>query len=98
MKPFPLFPLYPLIFTITSSAQVPQKPDQAEPNALETLVVTGKAESLIGTAASASKGQTDNKELMERPYRATARRTNISSAASTSTTAPTSPFPWTASR
>ncbi|MFT3990299.1 MAG: TonB-dependent receptor plug domain-containing protein [Luteolibacter sp.] len=40
---------------------------QQQPTALDTLVVTGKAESLIGTATSASKGQTSAEELKDRP-------------------------------
>ena len=35
---------------------------------LDALVITGKAESLIGEALTASKGQSDRKELLERPY------------------------------
>ncbi len=35
---------------------------------LDTLTVTGKSESLIGEAGTASKGQANFEELMERPY------------------------------
>jgi hypothetical protein len=35
---------------------------------LDTLVITGKAENLLGIAATASKGQSDREELLERPY------------------------------
>ncbi|MCW1923662.1 TonB-dependent receptor plug domain-containing protein [Luteolibacter arcticus] len=37
-------------------------------DALEPLVVTGKAENLLGEADSASKGQSDREELLDRPY------------------------------
>ncbi|MCW1884805.1 TonB-dependent receptor plug domain-containing protein [Luteolibacter flavescens] len=46
------------LLTATSSAQ----------DALEPLVVTGEAENLLGEADSASKGQSDREELLERPY------------------------------
>ena len=35
---------------------------------LDPLVLTGKSESLIGTAGTASKGQANSDELLERPY------------------------------
>ncbi len=35
---------------------------------LDALVLTGKSESLIGTAGTASKGQANSAELLERPY------------------------------
>ncbi len=35
---------------------------------LDALVITGKAEGLLGTAGTASKGQANHEELMERPY------------------------------
>ncbi|MCH7228494.1 TonB-dependent receptor [Haloferula sp. A504] len=35
---------------------------------LDALVVTGKAENLIGEALTASKGQSDRRELLDRPY------------------------------
>jgi hypothetical protein len=35
---------------------------------LQEVVIEGKAESLLGIATSASKGQTNAKELMERPF------------------------------
>ncbi len=35
---------------------------------LDALVITGKSESLIGTAGLASKGQANSAELLERPY------------------------------
>ena len=56
---------FPLLLTLSVDAQITDEP---EPNQLEALVVTGKAESLIGVTNSASKGQTSNRELMERPY------------------------------
>ena len=56
---------FPLLLTLSVNAQITDEP---EPKQLEALVVTGKAESLIGVTNSASKGQTSNRELMERPY------------------------------
>jgi hypothetical protein len=53
--------IYLSILTIAASAQ---SPEIAE---LEALVVTGKAESLIGEAATASKGQANQEELADRP-------------------------------
>lgn len=44
------------------------QPEQPLPLEMEEIIVEGKAESLIGIAASASKGQTSSKELMERPF------------------------------
>ena len=35
---------------------------------LDALVVTGKAENLLGEALAASKGQSDREELLDRPY------------------------------
>ena len=57
--------LLPLLVSLPAAAQTAGEP---EPKQLEALVVTGKAESLVGTAGSASKGQTSNRELVERPY------------------------------
>jgi hypothetical protein len=48
-------------FTAVISAQ------DIKPQELDALVVTGKSESLIGIAGSASKGQANAKELGERP-------------------------------
>ena len=56
---------FPLLLTLSVDAQITDEP---EPKQLEALVVTGKAESLIGVTNSASKGQTSNRELVERPY------------------------------
>lgn len=53
------FPPFYLFLTVTLSAQSEE---------LAPLIVTGKAESLIGTAPSASKGQANSEELLERPY------------------------------
>lgn len=41
---------------------------QSIPTELGEIVIEGKAETLIGIATSASKGQTSAKELMERPF------------------------------
>mgnify|MGYP002622221143 CR=1 FL=1 len=35
---------------------------------LDPLIITGKAENLLGQARTASKGQSDREELLERPY------------------------------
>ncbi|RYD46026.1 MAG: TonB-dependent receptor, partial [Verrucomicrobiaceae bacterium] len=59
MKPLRFSPLFLSIFTVTVSAQTQE---------IAPLVVTGKAESLIGKAPSASKGQANAEELMDRPY------------------------------
>ena len=45
-----------------------QAPAEQKPTELEEIVIEGKAESLVGTATSASKGQTSAKELLERPF------------------------------
>jgi hypothetical protein len=50
---------------------LPYLPATAQENPageLDALVVTGKSESLIGTAGTASKGQANSAELLERPY------------------------------
>ncbi|RYD20541.1 MAG: TonB-dependent receptor [Verrucomicrobiaceae bacterium] len=59
MKPLRFSPLILSAFTVTVSAQTQE---------LQPMLVTGKAESLIGEAPSASKGQANSEELMERPY------------------------------
>jgi hypothetical protein len=64
MKPFPFSPFIVSFLTITVSAQI----ETTTPQQLEPLVVTGKAQSLIGEAPSASKGQTNSEELLDRPY------------------------------
>lgn len=55
--------LIPLSLIIHVSAQ--ETPTTGE---LDPLTLTGKAESLIGTAGTASKGQANHEELLERPY------------------------------
>lgn len=59
MKPLRFSPLILSVFTVTVSAQTQE---------IEPLLVTGKAESLIGKAPSASKGQANAEELSDRPY------------------------------
>lgn len=54
--------LLPAILALPTAAQ------ESNSTPLAPLVVTGKAESLIGEAATASKGQANAKELEERPY------------------------------
>lgn len=58
----PLHHFAPLLFLTRTLAE------EAPDNMLDPLVVTGKAESLIGEAATASKGQANSRELGERPY------------------------------
>ena len=67
MKPFLTPPLFLSFFTLASSAQSTSPPDSV-PQTLPTLIVTGKAEDLIGVAGTASKGQANSEELEERPY------------------------------
>lgn len=64
MKPIHFTPLCLSFLTINVSAQT----ETTTPQQLEALVVTGKAESLIGEAPSASKGQASAEELQQRPY------------------------------
>ena len=64
MKPKYFTQLCLSFLTISVSAQTAT----TTPQQLETLVVTGKAESLIGEAATASKGQASAEELQQRPY------------------------------
>ncbi len=61
-KTLPLHHIAPLLFLTRTLAE------EAPDNLLDPLVVTGKAESLIGEAATASKGQANSRELGERPY------------------------------
>ena len=71
MKFLHLLPLSSLFLTIASSAQPPEtkKPrDETAPHQLEAMVVTGKAESLIGTAGTASEGSASSEDLMKRSY------------------------------
>jgi hypothetical protein len=65
MKPIHFSPLCLSFLTVTASSQTEPA---APPAMLDAIVVTGKAESLIGEAPSASKGQANAKELEERPY------------------------------
>jgi hypothetical protein len=62
----------PVLFTIClpmiSTGQEDVSPSDSQTRELEALIVTGKAESLIGEAPSASKGQANSEELMDRPY------------------------------
>jgi hypothetical protein len=53
------------LLTTSASSQDALKPLDSE---LDPLVVTGKAENLLGEALAASKGQSDREELLERPY------------------------------
>jgi hypothetical protein len=55
-----------LLLPVILHAQSPKPADT--PTELTEIVIEGKAESLVGTATSASKGQTNTKELLERPF------------------------------
>ncbi|MCU0751261.1 MAG: TonB-dependent receptor [Akkermansiaceae bacterium] len=68
MKPKHLSPLLITYLTISATAQETTSSPAPATRELEALIVTGKAESLIGEAPSASKGQANSEELMERPY------------------------------
>ena len=65
MKFIKLSPFFLLLHTIHLSAQ---ETSTSVVDELDALIVTGKAESLIGTAGTASKGQANYEELLERPY------------------------------
>lgn len=67
MKPLFSIPLHFTFLTIHLSAQQLAPTDENSPRTLAEMVVTGKAESLIGTASSASKGQASAEELAARP-------------------------------
>ncbi len=64
MKPNQLFPIYLIFPLIHASAQ------ESSTTAVELapMVVTGKAENLIGIAETASEGSANSEELMDRPY------------------------------
>ncbi|WP_395736106.1 TonB-dependent receptor [Prosthecobacter sp.] len=63
--------LTPWLSHAQSTAQTPQATGslaEAEEFEMPEIVIEGKAESLIGIATSASKGQTSAKELLARPF------------------------------
>jgi hypothetical protein len=62
MKSLYISPLHLAFLTITVSAQNPT------PQQLDPLVVTGKAENLIGIANTASEGEASSEDLLKRPY------------------------------
>lgn len=70
MKPKLFSPICLSFLTISISAQegTTSTPVVLTPNQLATMVVTGKAEDLIGVANTASEGEANSKELSERPY------------------------------
>lgn len=60
-----------LLLPLSLAAQAPAPapaPATTITEELEEVVIEGKAESLLGEATSASKGQTSMKELLERPF------------------------------
>jgi outer membrane receptor protein involved in Fe transport len=58
----------PILFALPLWAPAQQPEDSSVLGSLDALVVSGKAENLLGEALSASKGQSDRKELLDRPY------------------------------
>ncbi len=68
MKPLYLSPFFISFLTISVSGQEAKPATDTSPQQLAALVVTGKAESLIGIASAASKGQANFEELSQRPY------------------------------
>ncbi|MES2657222.1 MAG: TonB-dependent receptor [Verrucomicrobiota bacterium] len=69
MKPKIFPPLCLSFLTITVSAQeTTTTSEELTPHQLAEMVVTGKAENLIGIAETASQGEANSKELSERPY------------------------------
>ncbi len=68
MKPLYFSPLYLSFLTVSVSAEETKPSSHTNPHQLAELVVTGKAESLIGIASAASKGQANFEELSQRPY------------------------------
>ena len=63
-------PIFPLFLPLLAAGLHAQEPVRAghEAEQLTPLIVTGKAESLIGVAGSASKGQASIEEIASRPY------------------------------
>lgn len=58
-----------LVIATLRAEDPPKKPEEQPATAeLSTVVVTGKAEDLLGTAPSASKGQASAAEIADRPY------------------------------
>jgi hypothetical protein len=68
MRPVSLSTFSFSFLIIAASAQEIKPSPDTSPQKLAELVVTGKAESLIGIAASASKGRASFEELAQRPY------------------------------
>jgi TonB-dependent Receptor Plug Domain len=68
MKIFSLPPVFFSLFSLTTFAQETNSTTDTRPQKLAELVVIGKAESIIGSASSASKGQASFEELSQRPY------------------------------
>lgn len=60
--------LLPALLHAQAPAPAAAPTGQPDPTELGEIVIEGKAESLIGEAPSASKGQTSMKELLERPF------------------------------
>lgn len=68
-RPLPLAGvlLLPVFLHAQTAAPVPAT-EEGTPMELTEIIIEGKAESLLGEAPSASKGQTSMKELLERPF------------------------------
>jgi hypothetical protein len=57
-----------VVFLLPPFSLHAQAPTEPQPTELGEIIIEGKAESLIGIATSASKGQTSAKELLARPF------------------------------
>ena len=68
MKPINFTPILFSLLTITSQSQEPAPSGASSPYQLDPLVVTGKAEDLIGIADTASEGTASSEDLLDRPY------------------------------
>jgi len=64
----PIFFLTSLFLTLPALAQNPLPAATTPAEEMTEIVVTGKAEDLIGVAPSASKGQANAEEIANRPY------------------------------
>lgn len=64
---FLLFSAAPLLAADSSVPLAPPSPAPSGATLLEEQIVTGKAEDLLGSAPSATKGQASAEELMDRP-------------------------------
>lgn len=68
MKPIPFICLFSFLFGLSAYSQESSSTPNPQPTEFAEVVVTGKAEDLIGVAPAASKGQADSEEIANRPY------------------------------